>query len=150
MDLALFPLQTVLFPGMKLPLHIFEERYKLMVRECIDEQAPFGVVLIHTGEEVGEAPVPHNVGTTAKITDVETLDEGRMNLLTIGVERFRIIAVTTTSPYLRGEVELVEQRRESVPPETLSRAEDLFATYLKLYMAIGNQWTHGVELPVDS
>src|SRR5205823_11216078 len=86
----------------------------------------------------------------AKITDVENLDEGRMNLLTLGAERFRIIAVTTTSPYLRGEVEVVEQRRESVPTETLERAEDLFATYLKLYMAIGNQWTRDVELPVDS
>jgi len=150
MDLALFPLQTVLFPGMKLPLHIFEERYMLMVRECIDESTPFGVVLIRSGEEVGQAAIPHNVGTIAKITDVETLDEGRMNLLTLGVERFRIIAVTTTNPYLRGEVELIEQRRESVPAETLARAEDLFATYLKLYMAIGNQWTRGVELPVDS
>ena len=150
MDLALFPLQTVLFPSMKLPLHIFEERYKLMVRESMEESAPFGVVLSRGGEEVGEAAVPHNVGTTAKITDVENLDEGRMNLLTLGVERFRIIAVTTTSPYLRAEVEIVEQRREAVPPDTLARAEALFRTYLKLYLEIGNQWTRGVELPVDS
>jgi Lon protease-like protein len=150
MDLALFPLRTVLFPGMKMPLHIFEERYKLMIRECIEESASFGVVLIRSGEEVGEGAVPHNVGTTAKITDIENLDEGRMNLLTLGVERFRIIAVTTTSPYLRGEVEIIEQRREVVSPETLERAEDLFATYLKLYMEIGNQWTRGVELPIES
>ena len=150
MDLALFPLQTVLFPGMKLPLHIFEERYKLMVRECIEESVPFGVVLIQIGEEVGEAAIPHNFGTTAKITDIENLDEGRMNLLTLGVERFRIIAVTTTSPYLRGEVEIIEQRSDAVAPDTLARAADLFATYLRLYMAIGNQWTRGVELPDDS
>ena len=147
MDLALFPLQTVLFPGMKLPLHIFEERYKLMARECIDEGTPFGVVLLRSGDEVGEGAVPHNFGTTARIADVEHLDEGRMNLLTVGVERFRIIAVTTTSPYLRGEVEIVQQRREAVSRETLARAEDLFVTYLKLYLAIGNQWTRGVELP---
>ena len=147
MDLALFPLQTVLFPGMKLPLHIFEERYKLMARECIDEGTPFGVVLIRSGDEVGDGAIPQNFGTTARIADVEHLDEGRMNLLTVGMERFRIIAVTTTSPYLRGDVEIVQQRRESVAPETMARAEELFVTYLKLYLAIGNQWTRGVELP---
>ncbi len=150
MDLPLFPLQTVLFPGMKLPLHIFEERYKLMVRECIDERTPFGVVLIRSGEEVGGAAEPHNFGTTARIGDVEYLDEGRMNLLTVGIERFRIIAVTSTSPYMRGEVEIVQQRVDSVPSETLERAEDLFVTYLRLYLAISNQYTRGVELPADA
>ncbi|MBF6600779.1 MAG: LON peptidase substrate-binding domain-containing protein [Dehalococcoidia bacterium] len=75
MDLRLFPLQTVLFPGMRLPLHIFEERYKIMVRECIDEDAPFGVVLIRSGAEVGGGAIPHDVGTTARIIQVEYLDE---------------------------------------------------------------------------
>ena len=53
MDLRLFPLQTVLFPGMRMPLHIFEERYRIMIRECIEEDAPFGVLLIKSGAEVG-------------------------------------------------------------------------------------------------
>ena len=90
MDLRLFPLNTVLFPNMRLPLHIFEERYKLMIRECIEEDAPFGVVLIQTGEEVGSTAAPHQVGTTARIIQVEYLDDGRMNIFTMGERRFRI------------------------------------------------------------
>ncbi|MHB8514163.1 MAG: LON peptidase substrate-binding domain-containing protein [Dehalococcoidia bacterium] len=151
MDLRLFPLQTVLFPGMRMPLHIFEERYKIMVRECIEEDASFGVVLIRSGAEVGAGAVPYDVGTTARIVQVEHLDEGRMNLFTIGEQRFRIIAVNTTSPYLRGEVEIVEQRRGAQPPpELLERAQELFVTYLRTYMALGGQWTRGVDLPADA
>ena len=65
MDLRLFPLNTVLFPGMRMPLHIFEERYRIMIRECIEEDAPFGVLLIKAGAEVGSGAVPHDVGTVA-------------------------------------------------------------------------------------
>ena len=152
MDLRLFPLQSVLFPGMRMPLHIFEDRYKTMVRECIEEDAPFGVVLIRSGAEVGTGAVPFDVGTTARILQVEYLDEGRMNLFTVGERRFRIIAVNTTSPYLRAEVELLEQRNgaEPVPPELRARAEELFDAYLRTYMAIGGQWTRGVTLPAET
>ena len=150
MDLRLFPLQTVLFPGMRMPLHIFEERYKIMVRECIEEDAPFGVVLIRSGAEVGAGAVPCDVGTTARIVQVEHLDEGRMNLFTIGEQRFRIIAVNTTSPYLRGEVELLGRRGDAQPPPALmARAQELFDAYLRTYLALGGQWTRGVDLPAD-
>lgn len=151
MDLRLFPLQTVLFPGMRMPLHIFEERYKLMVRECIDEDAPFGVVLIRSGAEVSGGAVPHDVGTTARIIQVEYLEEGRMNLFCIGEQRFRIIAVNTTSPYLRGEVALLDQARvaEAPPPQLLARSRQLFDEYLRTHMALGGQWTRGVDLPPD-
>jgi len=108
MDLRLFPLQTVLFPSMRLPIHIFEERYRLMISECIEESAPFGVLLIKSGPEVGPGAVPFDVGTTARILNVEYLDDGRMNLLTIGERRFRTVAINTTQPYLRGEVALLE------------------------------------------
>ena len=87
--LALFPLNTVLFPGMPLPLHIFEERYKIMIGRCIDEDRPFGVVLIQSGTEVGNPAVPHVVGTTALIAAVKRLEDGRMNLIAVGQERFR-------------------------------------------------------------
>src|SRR5205814_5524803 len=86
--MALFPLNTVLFPGMPLPLHIFEERYKLMIGRCLEEERPFGVVLIQSGPEVGGTAVPHRVGTTAHIAAVRRLDDGRMNLIAIGQERF--------------------------------------------------------------
>src|SRR5438045_9705996 len=98
--LSLFPLNTVLFPGMPLPLHIFEERYKLMIGRCIEEERPFGVVLIQSGPEVGGPAVPHLVGTTAHIAAVKHADDGRMNLIAIGQERFQILEVVRQAPYL--------------------------------------------------
>jgi Lon protease-like protein len=105
MRLPLFPLNTVLFPGMVLPLHIFEERYKLLVQRCIADNAPFGVVLIREGQEVGGVATPHPVGTLAKITHVEPLPGGRMNIETTGTGRFRIRRLLDQEPYLAAEVE---------------------------------------------
>jgi len=94
--LPLFPLNVVLFPGMMLPLHIFEERYKIMVKECIGNSQPFGVVLAKakhvqlinpTSSSLDEM---YDVGTTAHITAVEHLQDGRMNLITVGQDRFVI------------------------------------------------------------
>jgi Lon protease-like protein len=150
MDLRLFPLQTVLFPGMRLPIHVFEERYRIMIRECIEEDAPFGVLLIKSGPESGGAAVPHEFGTTARILQVEYLDDGRMNIFTLGERRFRAIALNTTQPYLRGEVALLDQ----LPPgdgatALVARAEPLFGEYLKTYLAVGGQWTRSVHIPRD-
>jgi Lon protease-like protein len=89
--LALFPLHTVLFPGMALPLHIFEPRYRRMVHVCLQDQLPFGVVLIRSGREVGGPAVPYNVGTLARIRRVEHLPDGRMNIEAVGEERFRLL-----------------------------------------------------------
>jgi Lon protease-like protein len=104
-DLPLFPLNTVLFPGMILPLRIFEERYKLMVQHCLDEERPFGVLLIREGKEVGGPAVPHPVGTSALIASVTRADGGRMNIITIGLERFRLRTLRRDRPYLVGDAE---------------------------------------------
>lgn len=103
--LPLFPLNTVLFPGMVLPLHIFEERYKLMVNRCLEEERPFGVLLIREGKEVGDSVVPYTVGTTTVIAGVSRLDDGRMNIVTIGHERFRLRVLRHSVPYLVGDAE---------------------------------------------
>ena len=148
MDLRLFPLNTVLFPGMRMPLHIFEERYRIMIRECIEEDAPFGVLLIKAGAEVGSGAVPHDVGTVARIIQVEYLEDGRMNIFTMGDERFRIVAINTTQPYLRGEVSTLRQEPATDSAyAALPRARQLFDDYLKTYLALGDQWTRGVFLP---
>jgi Lon protease-like protein len=104
-ELPLFPLHTVLFPGMVLPLHIFEERYKLMIERCLEGDLPFGVVLIREGREVGDRAVPHNVGTRALIAQVTRLEEGQMNIVTIGSERFRLRSLHYDQPYLVGNAE---------------------------------------------
>lgn len=105
-ELPLFPLNTVLFPGMPLALHIFEDRYKLMIGKCIQESQPFGVVLIKKGiEALGPAAEPHIVGCTARVSQVQRLEQGRMNIEVVGQERFRILTVSDQLPYLVGRIE---------------------------------------------
>jgi len=84
-ELPLFPLNVVLFPGQTLPLHIFEPRYRVMIQRCIDNDQPFGIVLAQS-----EDGTPHTVGTAARITQVERLPDGRMNIVTVGTERFEL------------------------------------------------------------
>lgn len=105
--IPLFPLNTVLFPGMVLPLHIFEERYKQMIGYCLAQSQPFGVVLIKTGRAEGPFQGElHRIGTTARVTRAAQLSDGRMNIMTIGQQRFRIIELhTDQQPYLLATIE---------------------------------------------
>ncbi len=113
MDLPLFPLNTVIFPGWPMPLHIFEPRYKEMVRYCVEEQQPFGIVLIEEGEaEFDTAVAPHQVGCTVAITQLERTEDGRLYIMTIGQERFRIHRLKRDKPYLVGEVEMLDFEKE--------------------------------------
>lgn len=106
LEIPLFPLNTVLFPGMPLQLHIFEERYKQMVRFCRLTNLPFGVVLIKQGLEANGPPAqPHEFGCVAQISQLEPLSEGRFNLLAVGQQRFRIVEIKQDRPYLVGVVE---------------------------------------------
>lgn len=105
MEMPLFPLKNVvLFPGMVLPLHIFELRYREMINRCIDERIPFGVVLIDEGQEVGAAAQPCMVGTAARIVRVERLEDGCMNITAVGTQRFRIHELRHDHSYLAGTV----------------------------------------------
>lgn len=106
-SLPLFALNTVLFPGQVLPLHVFEQRYRHMIGQCIENGSPFGVVLIQDGDEVGELSKPYEIGTTARITQVERLDDGRLNIITVGELRFRIVTLQQEREgYLRADVDL--------------------------------------------
>lgn len=106
-SIPLFPLNTVLFPGQVLPLHIFEERYRRMIGQCIEKSWPFGVTLIQEGEEVGGLAKPFEVGTTARVTQVERLDDGRLNIISVGEMRFRIASLDQAEHgYLRADVAL--------------------------------------------
>jgi Lon protease-like protein len=92
---------------MPIKLHIFEERYKQMMRLCLDEDRPFGVVLIREGREaLGPLAEPHMIGCTARVVQVESLERGNMNILAIGQERFEIVSLARDLPYLVGEVSL--------------------------------------------
>jgi Lon protease-like protein len=117
-QLPLFPLNVVLFPGMLLPLHIFEERYKLMMGTCMVSDQLFGVALIREGQEVGEAAVPFELGTIARITRLQRLPDGRMNLLALGERRYRLLDQPRPTPYLVAQV-------ETIPPVSADLPEDL-------------------------
>jgi Lon protease-like protein len=148
--LALFPLNTVLFPGMPLPLHIFEERYKLMIGRCIEEKRPFGVVLIQSGPEVGGPCVPHRVGTVAHIAGSRRLADGRMNLIAIGHERFRILETVRQEPYVVARVEILAD--EEPPAETAPLAAEVGTTlsvYLRDLFRLLDQPEEKLEIPTD-
>lgn len=88
--MGLFPLGTVLFPGGRLGLRIFEPRYLALVRDCARDGRPFGVVLIAEGAEAGQPAVPHAVGTLARIVDFSTLPDGLLGINCVGGGRFRL------------------------------------------------------------
>lgn len=108
--LPLFPLRLVMFPGQMLPLHVFEPRYRLMINQCIAEREPFGVVLMR--EDIpdwrsfsGQVALPHEVGTAAFVRQVERLPDGRLNIVTVGLNRFIVRQLLFDLPYLQAEVE---------------------------------------------
>lgn len=115
MRIALFPLNTVLFPGGVLPLRIFEARYMDMVRDCMKEEAPFGVCLITQGAEVGGAAATENVGCLAHISGWDMQQLGLLNIRCIGGDRFRILERSVEANNLiHAEVLLLEPDEDSV------------------------------------
>ena len=148
-ELPLFPLNLVLFPGMRLPLHIFEERYKAMIGDCIEREAPFGVVLIKDGPEVGGPAEPFRVGTTARITQVQHLEEGRMNLLALGEKRFDLVEVVREIPHLVGLVAFKEEAVGDTPADLLGDVEQEYGVFLGHIATMAGAWNAPVQVPDD-
>jgi Lon protease-like protein len=107
-ELPLFPLDVVLFPGMLLPLHIFEARYRLMMARCLEGDHTFGVSLISTGAAGAAATIGAGVGCVAEIVESVTLDDGRLNLQTVGKRRFQVLSMRVEDEYLMGTVEWLD------------------------------------------
>ena len=111
--LPLFPLGTVLLPGVPLPLHVFEPRYRALVSDLLAEPEPraFGVVAIREGHEVGADSVRslYDVGCVAVIRQMEQAPDGRFALMTTGSRRFRLQAIDESRPYLQADVELLDE-----------------------------------------
>jgi Lon protease-like protein len=149
--LPLFPLRVVLIPHNTLPLHVFEERYRLMIGRCLDEQSPFGVVLIRSGEEVGGPAEPYDVGTVARISRVQRLPDGRMNLLVFGERRCRILALDSSEPYLQGDVEPLASIGGATPEAAAAARQvaERYAEHFRLSMAVTDQWMRDLDLPSD-
>ncbi len=152
-ELPLFPLNTVLFPNTPIALHIFEPRYRLMLEQCIATSAPFGVVLIQQGQEALDSlPEPHAIGCTAHVTQVERLDDGRMNIIAIGADRFRIHSLLHNKPYLVGQVEPFELDSDDF--STLEQAGSQLRPWVERYLtmlsqAVENEDFDPARLPDD-
>lgn len=115
-SLPIFPLGVVLYPQERLPLHIFEPKYREMVQVCLEADSPFGVLLFDEGEMA-------EIGCTAQIINVVTrYDDGRMDILVEGRRRFRLLEVHTESPYMTAAVEMVSESREAAESELKERA----------------------------
>lgn len=154
MEIPLFPLHVVLCPGIVLPLHIFEERYRALVRHCLDTGLPFGVVLIKDGREAGSGSVATlaGVGAFAEIRRAGRYPDGRFDLLAAATGRFAIESVDTMkAPYLVADVTPLddevgdESRAERLSAAAIRR----FVRYLELMRAREGETTETLDIQVE-
>jgi uncharacterized protein len=140
--LPLFPLGAVLYPGMLLPLHIFEERYRQLVRDLLDGPEPrrFGVIAIRKGRETGIDGVRslYEIGCTATLRRVERHPDGRFDIVTVGTQRFRLSGLDETRPYLQGEVEMLPD--EPVEPTLAGAAVRVIQAAFRDYLDALIEW----------
>ena len=135
----MFPLGTVLVPFAHLPLHIFEPRYRALLRDCLAGEREFGVVLIERGSEVGGGDARFTVGTVAHITQTVELPDGRWLLDTVGTDRFRVVRWLADDPYPRAEVETLAEEPDTSPEaaERRGAVERLLRQVLALQVELG-------------
>ena len=134
----MFPLQTVLFPGVAMPLHVFEARYRALTRYCLDGDGRFGVVLIERGSEVGGGDVRVSVGTCARIVEAAEFPDGRWLLMVLGVERVGVQRWLPDDPYPQAEVTALPEMPASAEATELLRAvERLLRRALALKAELG-------------
>jgi hypothetical protein len=153
--LPLFPLGSVLFPGMLLPLHIFEDRYKELMRDLLDGPEPrqFGVIAIKKGRETGVEGVSSlfEVGCTATVREAEQNDQGGYEVVTVGTQRFRLEAVDESRSYLQGDVDFLPE--DAGDSAAAGRAAHLvaqaFQGYLDVLTARGLAQVNVPELPEE-
>ena len=147
-SLPLFPLGTVLYPGLMLPLHIFEERYRVLVADLLAQQddlrshpdnrrfgvAEFGVVAIRHGAESGplDTAALYGVGCVARVRRVSEIPGGRYDIVTTGTQRFRVLDVSAAAPYLSAEVEPLDDPLGDASAELTERVRGSFLRYLDL------------------
>jgi len=144
--LRLFPLGgVVLFPDMQLPLHVFEPRYQQLTKECLEEDEPFGVLLLRSGAEVADVEAqPYTLGTTAHISQSERLGGGRMSLLAVGGKRFKVHTFLHARPYLSAEVEFLEEEPpENVSDDLVKDLQQVVTAYIQLSSQAQKDWAGG-------
>ncbi len=153
--MPLFPLNTVVFPGVVTPLHIFEERYRALVRELSGIESVFdrvfGILAIREGYEVGDHGMQsaHRVGTLVQLTEVDAYDDGRYDIEVIGRQRLRVVESDNSGPFLRGEVELLPDTDEPEAAAEVGLALATFETYRQRLSELRGGPVLAGELPSD-
>ena len=150
--LRLFPLQAVvLFPGMELPLVVFEPRYLQLTDECLAQDEPFGVLLLKDGVEVGADDVtPFETGTTAHIMTTNEAGGGRLSVVAVGGRRFRVRSFIRENPYLAAEVEYLEDdSHEMVDPSLIENVRWDAASFVRQLVASRGGYVREVNFPED-
>ncbi|MDX6390119.1 MAG: uncharacterized protein QOJ73_1182 [Streptosporangiaceae bacterium] len=153
--LPLFPLGTVLYPGLLLPLHIFEERYRQLVRDLLDGPEPrrFGVIAIRRGRETGVDGISslHEIGCTAIVRQIQKHDDGRFDLVTVGTQRFQLAGLDHSKLYLQGEVDLLAEDTGDEPAAGLAAQAVLgaFRAYLDALAGRGVTQAAVPDLPEE-
>ena len=149
MELPLFPLQTVLYPGLPIPLHVFEDRYRRMFKRVLDGDRRFGVVAIVKGRDVDAGATYHPVGCVAEVAEVDRHADGRLDVVARGRSRFEIDGVAQAAPYIVAEVrELPEATGDGAEQRTV-KAGRLFATYLSTLLRMANEPVEPIDVPED-
>lgn len=156
-EMPLFPLDLVLFPGMKMSLRIFEERYKEMIERCLEDSRLFGIVLLQAEQQVTGDPQrakTFRVGCSARILHVERLAEGRMNIEIEGVDRFRVIEQHEVESYRTGIVETLEDRPAvgagiEITDDLREEVQTLLKEFLTRQLAQMGQRIVEFDLPKD-
>jgi len=148
-ELPLFPLHIALYPGMLLPLQIFEDRYKSMLRYCLDNEEDFGVVLIKEGSEVGDPAVPFEIGTTAHIIDSKQIDGGRIHVLGKGMRRFEILELLEGKPYMRCRAQYLAEESGDLDGTHVEETRAAYSSFLINMTALSGGATATPHIPKD-
>lgn len=154
-ELPLFLLNTVLFPQARLPVHVFEPRYREMIDRCLEQDLALGVVLIKEGDEVGGPATPHETGTIARIMDVARLADGRMNIIVAGITRFKWLERFNDRAYMTARIQLLpDENVDLIKTERVARrTAQLFKDYAAAVRSIaetdGDAEKQELELPKD-
>ncbi len=144
----MFPLSTVLFPGMVLPLQVFEPRYRTLMERCMAGTREFGVTLIERGSEVGGGDVRSTVGTVAEIIRADQTPDGRWAVLTIGTRRLRVERWLDDDPHPRAEVESWPDEPPTDPAALQAEFAERVAQYRRV-MALATELGHPAQPLVD-
>ena len=151
----MFPLNTVLFPGVTVPLHVFEDRYRALVHRLLRIEDPaerlFGSVAIREGYEVGErgGQSVHRIGCVLQLTDVEQHEDGTFDIVAVGRSRLRLEGMDASGPFLSGTIDVIDEDDDDIDPELAEAARETFEDYREALTVIhGHEVLEGI-LPRD-